>query len=42
MVSDFADFLIQKHDMLGVAIQNWMIMAAFMVVVALFWMGERK
>jgi hypothetical protein len=42
MVSDLADFLVQKYDVFGVTIQNWMILAATMVVVILFWTGGSK
>lgn len=37
MVSDWADFLVQKHDVFGVKFQNWMVIAGLMVVAALIW-----
>jgi hypothetical protein len=35
MVSDWADFLVQKHDVFGVTLQNWMAIAAVVFVAAL-------
>jgi hypothetical protein len=37
MVSGLADFLVQRHDIFGVAVQNWMPIAAVMLMAAIIW-----
>jgi hypothetical protein len=37
MISDWADFLVQRHDVFGVSVQNWMPIAAVMVIAAIIW-----
>jgi hypothetical protein len=43
LVSDWADFLVQKHDVFGVTLQNWMVIAAVVVIAAIIWsVGKRQ
>jgi hypothetical protein len=37
-----ADFLVQKHDVFGVTLQNWMVIAAVVVIAALVWSASRQ
>jgi hypothetical protein len=37
MASDWADFLVQSHDVFGVSLQNWMAIAAVVVIGAIIW-----
>jgi hypothetical protein len=42
MHSDWGDFLVQKHDVFGVALQNWMVIAGLIVIAAFIWsIGKR-
>jgi hypothetical protein len=42
MVSDWGSFLVQTHDVFGVTFQNWMVMAAVMVIAALIWSAVQQ
>jgi hypothetical protein len=35
-------FLVQTHDVLGVTFQNWMVIAAVIVIAALIWSAVHK